>query len=87
MIHDNGIPDGRPLRCYGCIQTYKPMCKPMSRIDRSNKQQTPLTNETKLDNLVKQGPRTSLRPPSNSTATYVAISQGPQLKSPSIPFC
>eukprot|EP00983_Pelagomonas_calceolata_P082575 1155965-Pelagomonas_calceolata.AAC.1 len=38
-------------------------------------------------NTVKTpGPRISLRPPSSSTATYVAIFQGPQLKSPSIPF-
>eukprot|EP00983_Pelagomonas_calceolata_P113958 1160044-Pelagomonas_calceolata.AAC.5 len=39
-------------------------------------------------NTVKApGPRNSLRPPSSSTVTCVAIFQGPQLKSPSIPFC
>eukprot|EP00983_Pelagomonas_calceolata_P055982 1144396-Pelagomonas_calceolata.AAC.2 len=32
-------------------------------------------------------PRISWRPPSNSIATSAAISQGPQLKSPSIPSC
>eukprot|EP00983_Pelagomonas_calceolata_P030150 944932-Pelagomonas_calceolata.AAC.1 len=32
------------------------------------------------------GPRSSWRPPSNSTATSAAISQGPQLKSLSIPL-
>eukprot|EP00983_Pelagomonas_calceolata_P035466 1109410-Pelagomonas_calceolata.AAC.1 len=33
------------------------------------------------------GPRISWRPPSSSTAIYVAIFQGSELKSPSIPFC
>eukprot|EP00983_Pelagomonas_calceolata_P012439 398571-Pelagomonas_calceolata.AAC.1 len=32
-------------------------------------------------------PRISLRLPSSSTAIYVTILQGSQLKSPSIPFC
>eukprot|EP00983_Pelagomonas_calceolata_P098885 1158398-Pelagomonas_calceolata.AAC.1 len=38
-------------------------------------------------NTVKTpGPRISRRPPSNSTVTSVAIFQGAQLKSPSMPF-
>eukprot|EP00983_Pelagomonas_calceolata_P113399 1159977-Pelagomonas_calceolata.AAC.6 len=35
----------------------------------------------------KPGPRISWGPPSSTTATSAAIFQGPQLKSPSIPFC
>eukprot|EP00983_Pelagomonas_calceolata_P067529 1149506-Pelagomonas_calceolata.AAC.1 len=39
-------------------------------------------------NTVKApSPRISSRPPSSSTTIYVAIFQGPQLKSPSVPFC
>eukprot|EP00983_Pelagomonas_calceolata_P119707 1160630-Pelagomonas_calceolata.AAC.8 len=34
-----------------------------------------------------QGPRVSLRPPSSSTMFSVAIFEGSQLKSPSIPIC
>eukprot|EP00983_Pelagomonas_calceolata_P121384 1160794-Pelagomonas_calceolata.AAC.6 len=44
-------------------------------------------NEPFSTTVQTPGPRISWRPPSNSTATSVAIFQGPQLKSPSIPFC